>query len=297
MNETLIVDIGGTKTNLAFLTSSNNDIKILSSHIFPTNSKPASQIEEISNHVSKMGYKTQSLSLSLPGVWSSNGVLLESNNLKNWLGYEFINNLKQALNIKDCIWETDVICGALGEYHYGAGTGQDQSPGNSLDNSLLYLNLGTGIGAALINNGKPFKSKSHLTLRMQKLLLPIEDELTSATDLLSGNGLLKSTKYSSIEELYNLYKKGEPETYEIILKSQLQLSCWIINLFYLFAPEVIVLNGGLTYDWTVLCEEAIDIANEELNNQVKIVPGSLKEQAPIYGAYVNSTNTICHSER
>lgn len=279
MNETLIIDIGGTKTNIAFVTSSNNNVKILSSHIFSTNLKPSSQIEEILNHVSKMGHKAQSLSLSLPGAWNSNGVLLESNNLKSWIGYEFINNLKQALNIKNYTWETDVICGALGEYHYGSGNAQDQS--------LLYLNLGTGVGAALVNNGKPFKSKSHLTLRMQKLLLPVEDELDSATDLLSGNGLLKSMNYSSIEELYDLYKKGEPETYEIILKSQLQLSCWIINLFYLFAPDVIVLNGGLTYDWTVLCEEAIDIANEELNNQVKIVPSLLKEQAPIYGAYLN----------
>ena len=275
MDEVLIIDIGGTKTNVSFVTSSNSEIKVLSSDTFPTSSSPDLQIQKILSLYLEKSKKLSQMSLSLPGLWDENGVLTENFNLKDWIGYPFIKNLVNALNIKDYTWETDVICGALGEYHF------------QTEKSLLYINLGTGIGAAFIKDGKPFKSNSKPTIRMQKLLLPSEGELISAVDLMSGSSLLKDTPYNSVEKLYSEYKGGNVEAFEIISKAQLQLASWLINLFYLFAPDTIVLNGGLTYDWEVICEEAIDIANEELNDQVKIVPSKLKEMAPIYGAYLN----------
>ena len=282
MDEILVIDIGGTKTNVSFVSSVNSEIKILSSDIFTTHLNPELQIQNISQIYSEKSKKLSYMSLSLPGLWNNDEVMLESFNLKNWMGYPFIKNLANALNIKDYIWETDVICGALGEYHAQFSINNNAS--------LLYINLGTGIGAAFIKDGKPFKSdmSGHtLTLRLQKLLVPDQDELISAVDLISGNDILKGTTYNSVKKLYSDYKTGNINAFEIISKAQLQLAAWLINLFYLFAPDVIVLNGGLTYDWEVLCEEAINIANEELKNQIHILPSKLKEMAPVYGAYLN----------
>ena len=287
MDEVLVVDVGGTKTNVSFVTSSNSEIKILNSDIFPTNLNPDLQIQKISSVYSEKSKKLLNMSLSLPGLWDKNGVLLESCNLKDWIGYSFIKNLANTLNIKDYIWETDVICGALGEYH--------AQPETCHGMSLLYINLGTGIGAAFIKDGKPFKSGMPwhaLTMRMQKLLIPDQDELIPAVDLISGSSILKDTLYNSVEKLFADYKSGKVESFEIISKAQLQLAAWLINLFYLFAPDVIVLNGGLTYDWEVICEEAVDIAHEELNGQVQILPSRLKEMAPTYGAYLNCKNVV-----
>lgn len=284
MKEILVIDIGGTKTNVSFITAFNSEIKILSSDIFPTNSNPDLQIQKISSVYLEKSKKLSQMSLSLPGLWDKNGVLIEGFNLKGWLGYSFIKNLSNALDINDYVWETDVICGAIGEYHF------------QMEKSLLYVNLGTGIGAAFIKDGEPFKSDSNdipryaPTLRIQKLLVPEQGELTSAVDLICGSSILKDTSYNSVEKLYNDYKAGNIEAFEIISKAQLQLASWLINLFYLFAPDIIILNGGLTYDWEVLCEEAIDIANEELKDQVKILPGKLREMAPVYGAYLNRNN-------
>ena len=273
--EVLVIDIGGTKTNVSFVTSANSEIKVLSSDIFPTHLNPALQIEKISSLCLEKSNKPNYMSLSLPGLWDKDGVLIEGFNLKDWTGFPFIKNLANALNIKDYTWGTDVICGALGEYNY------------QTEKSLLYINLGTGIGGAFIRDGRSFKSNSSLTLRLQKLLLPDQGELISAVDLISGKDILKGTAYNSVKKLYLDYKVGNINTFEIITKAQLQLASWLINLFYLFAPDVIILNGGLTYDWEILCEEAIDIANEELKNQVKILPSRLKEMAPVYGAYLN----------
>ena len=218
MKEILVIDIGGTKTNISFVTSVNLEVKILTSEIFPTNSNPDLQVQKISSLYSEKSKTISNMSLSLPGLWDKNGILRESFNLKNWIGYPFIENLSNVIGIKDYTWETDVICGALGEYYMQ----------NS--ESLLYLNIGTGVGAAFIKDGKPFRSNSNdmprhaSALRMQKLLVPEQGELTSAVDLICGSSILKDTSYNSVEKLYNDYKAGNIEAFEIISKSQLQLN-------------------------------------------------------------------------
>lgn len=284
MNEILIIDIGGTKTNVSLV----RDLKIIDSETFSTQSNPEYFIQKIHSICNEKKYKYGGLSLSLPGDWNKNGILKESFFLPSWIGFPFIDTLKKSLNINQCVWETDVVCGALGEYNALVET-----HGHA---SLLYINLGTGIGAALIKDGKPFKSDPKLTLRLQKLVCPIDDQLFSATDLICGGDLIKNTKYKSIEELFNDYKKASVEAYDIITKAQIQLAACLVNLFYLFAPDITVLNGGLTYDFEVICEEAINITNEELNNQVEILPSKLKEKAPIIGAYINYCNQMTYSQ-
>lgn len=277
MNEVFAIDIGGTKTSIAIIGKEKDQVKVWGNKSFPTLSDPEHQIQKIKEEYSFLKRKLKVMSLSLPGMWSGEGVLKESLFLSDWLEYPFVTTLANEVEIKDYCFETDVICGALGEYHYGVETCHGKS--------LLYVNLGTGIGAAYIKDGKPFKSLKYPTLRMQKLVFPFQDELFSAVDLISGGRIISGTQYSSPDELFDAYKKADIEAIDLISKAQTQLACWLINLFYLFAPEVIILNGGLTYNFEVLAEGAIEIANEELNSQVKIIPSKLKELAPIYGAY------------
>lgn len=288
MHEALVIDVGATKTNVCLVGIENGKVSILKSEKFLTESNPEHEIQKIHNCFFSFKNKPEILSLSLPGKWNSDGVLQESLFLKDWEGYAFVRNLADGLKIEDFFYETDIICGALGEYNAIVET-----HGNA---SLLYVNVGTGIGAAFIDNdGKVFKSKSNPTLRLQKLVLPYEDEIYSAVDLISGGTLAQIAKCNSIEELYKAYKKADIEAIDIISKAQIQFASWLINLFYLFAPDVIVLGGGLTFDWEVLAEGAIDIANEELEDQVEILPSKLKEMAPIYGAYLNYNQQVSES--
>ncbi len=281
MDNVLVIDVGGTKTNVSICSSSEKNVNIKNPKLFPTPTNPEHFIQKILSFPDISLINREIISLSLPGKWSSDGVLKESFYLHEWLGYPLIENLKKELKVKKCVWETDVICGALGEYY-----------ANDLNNgkSILYINLGTGIGAAYIKDGKPFKSDFAPTLRLQKLVFPYNEELYSGVDLISGGSLLTVSEYDSVKVLFENYTKGEVSAMDIISKAQIQLAAWIINLFYLFAPDLIVLNGGLTYDWEVLAQEAIELAHEELENQVKIIPGKLKENAPICGAFLNANN-------
>ena len=111
MDEVLVIDIGGTKTNVSLVTSTNNDkeIKILSSNMFLTDSYPQNTIERINSIFSSSNGKIKNMSLSLPGIWNGNGVLQESYFLHDWLDYPFITNLSDKLGVKNFVWETDVI--------------------------------------------------------------------------------------------------------------------------------------------------------------------------------------------
>lgn len=277
MTEAFVVDIGGTKTTAALVDKINSDIKVLNKTSFSTLSNPVDEIKKI-NEIYLTCKNIDCLALSLPGKWNSEGVLNESYFLKHWIDYPFVKNLVSSIGIKKYIFETDVICGALGEYH---------SRGCK-DKSMLYLNLGTGIGAAYIDqNGQPFKPLKSPGLRLQKLVYPYDDELFPAVDLISGGMLGEISGFQSVEILFDEYKNGDVKAIDVISKSQLQLASWLINLFYLFAPDLIVLNGGLVQDFEVIAEEAIDIAKEEISDEIEILPSLLNDLAPVYGAYVN----------
>lgn len=286
MQNVLVIDLGGTKTSVSVINSIDSKVQILKSSTFKTISFPERAISEITSiyeNLLRENIKANCMSLSLPGFWDKNGVLQESFFLENYIGYPLIHELASTLGIKEYTWESDVVCGALGEHNFGVG--------NGCDHSLLYINMGTGISAALIDkDGKLFKhtgASCSKTLRMQKLVFPYGDQLCSAVDLISGGMLLDFAQYDSIEELYTAYKEGDINAIDTISRAQTQLAAWLINLFYLFSPDVIVLNGGLTFDFEVLAEEAIEIANEELEGKVEIVQSKLREKAPIYGAYLN----------
>lgn len=273
----LVIDIGGTKTNVALVAGDDSRITVLNNKSFSTFTNPLDEIKKIQELCSSFVSKPEIVLLSLPGYWEE-GILKETNFLEGWLGFPFINELKSKLGTQNCIFETDVICGALGEY-------------NALskkNNSMLYINLGTGIGAAFIDrHGKPFKSSEKLSLRIQKLVVPYSEGIFSGVDLISGGTLAQFSGFNSVESLYAAYRIADTKAVDIISRAQVQLAAWLINLFYLFAPDTIVLGGGLTKDFEVLAEGAIDIANEELGRKVEVIPSKLGELAPIYGAYIN----------
>lgn len=281
MKDCIVIDIGGTKTIVSHVKGDENGsaISVVLKETFPTEKNPENQIQKIISICDEKKLKSDCLSLSLPGVWDEKGVLKESFFLHDWLDYPFVESLSKQLKIDNVTFETDVNCGAIGESNANKSLNYE---------SILYLNLGTGVGASLIKGGELYKSPTGLTLRMQKLVLPLEDELYTGVDLMSGATLASIARVSSVEELFNLCEGGDIQAIDIISKGQTQLAAWLINLYYLFAPDVIILNGGLTYNWEMFAEGAVDLAKEELEDYIDVIPSKLKEEAPLHGAFLNN---------
>jgi fructokinase len=68
-----------------------------------------------------------------------------------WQNVNLYQIYKEALGVPVTI-DTDVNAAALGEYHSGFGIGKK---------SVLYITIGTGVGAGLVVNGKTFNGLTH----------------------------------------------------------------------------------------------------------------------------------------
>ncbi len=68
-----------------------------------------------------------------------------------WRGFNVVAYLKEKLNVPIAL-EHDVAASALGEAVFGAGRGYDP---------LVYFTIGTGIGAGIIVNQKPYHGVMH----------------------------------------------------------------------------------------------------------------------------------------
>jgi glucokinase len=80
------------------------------------------------------------------------GTVLTSHHVSGWDGFPLRRTLESCRNAATVI-DNDANAAALGEAHFGAGRGH---------RNVLYVNVGTGIGAGLILNGRLFHGQHGL---------------------------------------------------------------------------------------------------------------------------------------
>jgi len=83
---------------------------------------------------------------------SKKGVILSPPNLSNWDNIPIKDILEKEFNIPVNV-ENDANAGALAEWKFGAGKGY---------HNLIFLTMGTGMGAELILNNKLYKGTNDL---------------------------------------------------------------------------------------------------------------------------------------
>jgi len=145
------IDVGGTKIAAAIV---DRQGKILASLRRPTNvTNPESTLDSIAktaielidtNHMDLK--EIEAIGFGIPGlVDAEKGIGIASVNL-GWENVPVRAGLESRLGTR-CVIENDVRTGAIGEARFGAGKGL---------NYIVYLNIGTGISATIILDGKIF---------------------------------------------------------------------------------------------------------------------------------------------
>jgi predicted NBD/HSP70 family sugar kinase len=124
----LVIDIGGT--NIKFLATSQTE-----SRKFPSGNTltPSKMVSGVIEQTKDWNYKA--VSIGYPGVIKKNKILTEPHNLgSGWKGFDFEDAFKCPVKIIN-----DAAMQALGSYEGGI---------------LLFLGLGTGLGSAVVVEGK-----------------------------------------------------------------------------------------------------------------------------------------------
>ena len=291
MNElrTLAADIGGTRTKIAIC----NQLGELDSYQeFDTESYKGGPyiVEKLIERLS--AYSEQSydnIGISTAGQVDplKGEVIFANENIPDYTGMKLKEKIGQFIS-KDIKIENDVNCAALGEKHFGVGKHYKD---------FLCLTYGTGIGGAIIINGKLYRGAfgsgaeiGHMINRPynttgDKNDVPYYEKLASTTALLKEAQKIDPSCTTG-KHFFSKLQSGN-EQYNVILHNWLdEVIIGLASLIHIFNPEAIILGGGVMEQ-----RQLIDIIKKKINQlimpsftNVKIVSASLGNKAGLMGA-------------
>ncbi len=242
MNVYAVVDIGGTSIKYGVI---NEEGTLLENSNRDTNAKAGGLciMEKVKDiiHLVKKEYDIQGICISTAGMVCPNEgkILYAGPTIPNYTGIEIKKILEKEFSLP-CFVENDVNCAALGEFYAGAGIGS---------HSMACLTIGTGIGGAIIVNGKILHGFSHSAGEIGYMRIHNEhfEDIASTTALVKNVASRKNINPSSIDGRYVLehYENNDLICKEEVEKLADHLALGISNIVYVLNPEVVVLGGGI----------------------------------------------------
>ena len=200
-----------------------------------------------------------------------------------WSDYNILGELKKHFNVPT-EFDTDVNSAALGETLWGAGKGLS---------NVMYITVGTGIGAGAVINGKMLQGLSHPEMGHIFIKRHKNDFYSGRcpfhNDCLEGLAAGPAIEERWGDKAYNLEDKNEVWELEAYYLSQA-----LINYILILSPQKIIMGGGVMKQ-NHLFPLIRKMVKETLNNYVYkkeilenideyIVYPDLKENAGLIGS-------------
>ena len=236
------IDLGGTAIKLGRFTTDGNCLQSLSVPT-PQPATPTDVVEAIVNSIpliDPQGY-SKAVGIGTPGPVDATGrIAVVAINLANWHDVPLADLLEAKLKLPIFL-ANDANCAGLGEYWLGAGK-QFQN--------LILITLGTGVGGAVILDGKLFTG--HRGAAGELGLITLNPDGPKCN---SGNqGSLE--QYASVSairrrtglepsELGALASSGDPKALTFWQDYGKDLGAGLASLIYILTPEAIAIGGGV----------------------------------------------------
>ena len=240
--EVIGVDIGGTAIKLGRILADGTCVESFAVPT-PRPATPDAVIEKVAIAVNKLNVnkKAIALGLGIPGPADPEGrIALVSINLKGWENIPVADRLEKITGLPTVI-DNDANCAGLGEAWLGAG--RDCS-------NLILLTLGTGVGGAIILNGKLFTGRNGSAGELGLITLNPDghpcnsgnqgslEQHTSATAIIRNTGKTPA-------DWGKLADENDPEALAFWQDYGKTLATGIASLVYVLTPELVIIGGGV----------------------------------------------------
>ncbi len=246
----IALDIGGTFVKAGIF--ENEKLREYSE--FPTKAHQGANalLERCSKYIQEnLRDKTESLEaigISTRGQVDilKGSIIFAHDSIKNYTGINIRRYFEDIFNVPVYV-ENDVNSAAYGELKYGAGRYMN-------DKSFLCLTVGTGVGGAIIENGKIRHGKSFQAAEFGAMITHAEDvrknkyRSGSFENYASTKALVKLCKKvdPSIRSAKDVFRNANrPEINHCINIWAKEFSIGLVTLIYLFNPENIIIGGGI----------------------------------------------------
>ena len=243
MKTYICIDIGGTSIKYGMI---REDGTFLTTGEMPTEAqkhggpgimkKAEAIVEEFLNT-----YKPEGICVSTAGMvdCEKGRITYAAPLIPHYTGTEIKKTLEERFHLP-CEVENDVNCAGLAEHFSGASKGSKIS---------VCLTVGTGIGGAILIDGKVFHGFSGSGCEVGYMHLPggAFQDMGASSILVKKTAEYKRIAPESIDGKYVFEhaKKGDTDCIRAIEEMCEVLGMGIANICYVVNPEVVVLGGGI----------------------------------------------------
>ncbi len=226
----LAIDIGGTHTRVAV---SKDALTIEKRLEFLTSQDYATGLQNIVEAVHQLSLPMMTkVGVGFPGrIDRRTGRILGAAHLHEWISHNLKDALEQEIKAM-VVLDNDANLAALAEANIGAGQGFGR---------VGYLTLSTGVGGALVINGKLDQATldsepGHIIIDPQGKYWPYCEQTGCFESMASG---------TAFEQTFEIKAEDckDPEIWEKHAKAT---SKGLVKIIEIWKPEVLVLGGGLT---------------------------------------------------
>lgn len=285
------VDIGGTTTKIAMV---GDDATIVSRGRVATTrgGDPLPLVEAITSVLGPMlerataeGDAPLGIGISVAGFLDpGRSAMVENANLPALCGFPLRRAFQDRFPL-DCRLEVDSNAAAAAEYRFGAGRGASR---------LLGITIGTGLGGAVIINGEMLRYTGECAGDLGHIILDPEGPQCSCgargclEAFVSSGALSARAGGRSVREIIAGARSGEKGALTAVAETGGWLGLGLASLAPLFAPDVIVVGGGVAAAGDLLLEPARASyrahAAPELGRKARIVGSSFEGWEGMVGA-------------
>ncbi|NNC97248.1 MAG: ROK family protein [Gammaproteobacteria bacterium] len=232
------IEAGGTKFNVALAADVNN---ILVRHTIPTTSphETLSQVIEFI-HANEIDKSIKALGLAsfgpidLDRASSSYGHILATPKTA-WKNTDLLGILQKEFMLPVAV-DTDVNAAALAEF---------DALKDKKSSSLLYVTIGTGVGVGIVLNGETIKTPMHPEAGHMYIPQNVLLDSFSGCCPFHGNCLEGLASGTAMQKRWGVKGIELPDEHEAWQLEAEYLALMCVNLFRMYAPQKIVLGGGV----------------------------------------------------
>jgi glucokinase-like ROK family protein len=257
--------------------------------------------------------RLSAIGIGVPGpIASEAGTVFAPPIMPGWDGYPIQASLEEKWNLPVSL-NNDAELGALGEWAYGAGRGED---------FLAYIKVGTGVGSGILLNGQIYRGATgsageigHLTIEENGPLCTCGN--AGCLEALAGGRAIalqareairkgQRTLLSSMgpveaitaRDVASAARRGDLVAQQIISRAGSYLGIAIAGMVNLFNPRMLVVGGGVAQVGDLLLQPIRDtIARRSLQasaRTVKINTAVLRRRSSGMGAIVQALSIALH---
>ncbi|MEQ9485361.1 ROK family protein [Coleofasciculus sp. F4-SAH-05] len=284
-NDVIGIDLGGTAIKLGLFQKNGTCTQSLTVAT-PQPSTPKAVVEVMADAIAQLdtNHRVIAIGVGTPGPADATGRIVRvAINLNNWHDIPLADWLEAKTGCPTII-ANDANCAGLGEAWLGAGC---------QFRHLIMLTLGTGVGGAIILDGKLFVGYQGAAGELGLITLnpegpPCNSGNQGSLEQYLSIGAIRRRTGKEPAELGILANQGNPKALAFWNHYGLDLGAGLASLIYVLTPEAIIIGGGVSASAKFFFPAAwAEIERRVLPSSrtgLQLLPATLGNQAGMVGA-------------